>query len=164
MFSVDSWSSGNNWGLWWWSLVFGLYLRSPWSSSTHATIFPSQPGTTAPSWNTCKHPEFTHLRHSHLYCMMQREKSLHDGCYQILWNGNKSPHSVLKCGARAAIISISYSIAAVLHWPAEGDFTRMPTSSFTVPNSGSRALKWYRKLPCRSTAALKSRSVTSPSL
>lgn len=32
-------------GLW-------LYLLSPWSSSTHATIFPSQPGTTAPSWNT----------------------------------------------------------------------------------------------------------------
>ena len=40
----------------------------------------------------------------------------------------------------------------------------MPTSSFTVPNSGSRALKWYLKLPWRSTAALKSLRVTSPSL
>lgn len=38
------------------------------------------------------------------------------------------------------------------------------TSSFTVPNSGSRALKWYLKLPSLSTAALKSLSVTSPSL
>lgn len=38
------------------------------------------------------------------------------------------------------------------------------TSSFTVPNSGSRDLKWYLKLPCLSTAALKSCSVTCPSL
>lgn len=44
------------------------------------------------------------------------------------------------------------------------NFSTSPTSSFTVPNSGSRALKWYLKLPCLSTAALKSRSVTSPSL
>ena len=41
---------------------------------------------------------------------------------------------------------------------------QLPTSSFTVSNSGSRALKWYRQLPWRSTAALKSRNVTSPSL
>lgn len=44
------------------------------------------------------------------------------------------------------------------------NFSSRPTSSLTVPNSGSRALKWYLKLPCLSTAALKSRSVTSPSL
>lgn len=39
-----------------------------------------------------------------------------------------------------------------------------PTSSLTVPNSGSRALKWYRWVPSRSIATLKSFRVTSPNL
>ena len=93
------------------------YLSSPRSSSTQATILPSQPGTIAPSMNTC--PQTS-------------------GRITVYYNSIHYPHGSLPKPSL--------------------------TSSFTVPNSGSRALKWYLQFPSRATAALTSLRVTSPSL
>ena len=42
--------------------------------------------------------------------------------------------------------------------------SQLLTSSFTVPNSGSKALKMYRKFPSLLVASLKSWRVISPTL
>lgn len=67
-----------------------------------------------------QHPVFTYLRDPYLYYKRFGLKvKMNTWGYPILWDGNKSPHGVLKCTVGTAIISISYSITAVLFLPAE---------------------------------------------
>lgn len=142
--------------------TFALHGPPP---PTPQSSLPSQarlhhPGIPAQQMSSIYKPEtFSHVYHAKVKMII---------IVASLWW--KSARCVLNSSAAVAIISISYyrpifiCLLKLVKRSWAYNLSPSPTSSFTVPNSGSRALKWYLKLPCLSTAALKSRSVTSPSL
>lgn len=116
-FAVESWSSGSNWGLKWWSLVFRLYLLSPWSSSTHATIFPSQPGTTAPSWNTyTAKTQHLHIQETLNKVQKVRLEIQNDYSFFIEFSGMETcPPAVFSSVAQARLLLAYHALLLVFH-------------------------------------------------
>ena len=134
-----------------------IHLSSPLSSSTQATIFPSHPGTTASSTNTWTPGGQRSNTYSTLIRSVKQSLKNHSG-------HQKHTRVSLSFFFLLFFFLPNHLINNPAHFPLPSSLSLCLTSSLTVPNSGSRALKWYLYFPSLSTAAFTSLRVTSPSL